>query len=137
MIERPAAYQVSYGVVEGRAARGAKRVIVRVDGAIARKLRLTAREFRLEVDLPPREVRVRVETVDAAGRRAGRTVRNVFGLPRAARPHVRFDPIPRCSGTFAASPAASVARPRRTWRISVRARAPRGTHARRFPRLRR
>jgi beta-lactamase class A len=90
VIERPAAYQVSYGVVEGRAAAGAKRVIVRVDGSIARKLRLTGREFRLEVDLPPREVTVRVETVDAAGRRPARTVRNVFGLPRAARPHVRL-----------------------------------------------
>src|SRR4029079_19767079 len=71
VVERPAAYQVSYGVVEGRAARGAKRVIVRVDGSIARKLRLTGREFRLELDLPPREVSVRVETVDAPGRRGG------------------------------------------------------------------
>lgn len=90
VIERPAAYQVSYGVVEGQAAPGARRMIVRVDGAITRKLRLSGRQFRLELDLPPREVRVRVETVDAAGRRAGRTVRNVFGLPRAARPHVRL-----------------------------------------------
>ena len=90
MVERPAAYQVSYGVVEGRAAPGARRVVVRIDGKVARKLRLTGREFRLEVDLPPREVRVRVETVDAAGRRAGRTVANVFGLPRAARPRVRL-----------------------------------------------
>jgi beta-lactamase class A len=89
VIERPAAYQVSYGVVEGRAAPGARRVVVRVDGRVAGALRLTRRAFRLEVELPPREVRVRVETVDAAGRRAGRTVRNVFGLPRAARPRVR------------------------------------------------
>jgi len=89
VIERPAAYQVSYGIVEGQAARGAKSVIVRVDGAIARKLRLAGRRFRLEVDLPQREVSVRVETVDGAGRRAGRTVRNVFGLPRGARPRVR------------------------------------------------
>lgn len=96
VIERPAAYQVSYGVVEGHAAQGARRVIVRVDGTIARKLRLTGRDFRLELDLPAREVSVRVETVDAAGRRAGRTVRNVFGLPRAARPRVRLlrlDPV--------------------------------------------
>src|SRR5689334_5630912 len=82
----PAAYQVSYGVVEGHAAPGARRVVVRVDGRIARTLRLGGRDFRLELDLPAREVSVRVETVDAAGRRAGRTVRNVFGLPRAARP---------------------------------------------------
>jgi hypothetical protein len=89
VIERPAAYQVSYGIVEGRAARGAERVIVRVDGKVARELSLTRRAFRVDVDLPPREVRVRVETVDAAGRRAGRTVANVFGLPHSARPRVR------------------------------------------------
>ncbi len=90
VIERPSAFQVSYGVVEGRAAPGAQRVVVRIDGKIARKLRLTRRAFRLEVDLPPREVRIRVETVDAAGRRSGHTVANVFGLPRAARPRVRL-----------------------------------------------
>jgi len=95
VIERPAAYQVSYGVVEGRAAPGARRVIVRIDGRIARSLRLTRRAFRLDVPLPPRDVRVRVETVDAKGRRAGRTVANVFGLPHAARPRerlLRLDP---------------------------------------------
>jgi beta-lactamase class A len=86
VVERPAANQVSYGVVEGRAAPGARRVVVSIDGKVARSLRLTGSAFRLEVDLPPREVRVRVETVDAEGRRAGRTVANVFGLPRAARP---------------------------------------------------
>ena len=89
-IERPAADQVSYGIVEGRAAPGARRVIVRIDGRIVRKLRLSQREFRLEVDLPAREVRVRVETVDSLGRRAGRTVANVFGLPRSARPGIRL-----------------------------------------------
>ncbi|MCZ7589985.1 MAG: class A beta-lactamase-related serine hydrolase [Gaiella sp.] len=90
VIERPAAYEVSYGIVAGRAARGAERVIVRIDGKVARKLRLTQRVFRLDVDLPPREVEVRVETVDAAGRRAGRTVAHVFGLPRSARPRLRL-----------------------------------------------
>ena len=94
-IERPAAHEVSYGVVEGRAGVGARRVIVRIDGRVARRLRLTRRAFRLEVDLPPREVTVRVETVDASGRRSSRGVANVFGLPRAARPRLRllhFDP---------------------------------------------
>ena len=83
-IERPAAHEVSYGVVEGRAGVGARRVIVRIDGRVARRLRLTRRAFRLEVDLPPREVTVRVETVDASGWRSSRGVANVFGLPRAA-----------------------------------------------------
>jgi len=90
VIERPARDQVSYGVIEGRAARGARRVIVRIDGKVARSLRLTQRAFRFEVDLPPRDVRVRVETVDGAGRRAGRTVTDVFGLPRSARPRLRL-----------------------------------------------
>jgi hypothetical protein len=88
-IERPAPFQASYGVVEGRAAPGAERVVVRVDGRIVAKLRLHGRSFTVDVDLPPREVRVRVETVDARGRRAGRTVPHVLGLPRAARPRIR------------------------------------------------
>ncbi len=62
---------------------------MRIDGKVVRELRLSQPEFRLEVDLPDREVRVRVETVDASGRRAGRTVANVFGLPRSARPRIR------------------------------------------------
>jgi hypothetical protein len=88
-IERPAPYQASYGLVEGRAASGAQRLVVRVDGRIVAKLRLHGRSFTVDVDLPPREVRVRVETVDARGRRAGRTVPHVLGLPRSARPRLR------------------------------------------------
>ncbi len=83
------AYQVSYGLVEGRAAPGSRRVVVRVDGRIVRELRLRGTTFSVDVPLPPRDTRVRVETIDASGRRAGRTVPHVFGLPRAARPRVR------------------------------------------------
>lgn len=86
VIERPAAYEASYGVVQGRAARGARRVVVRVDGKVVRDAVLRGRSFSVEVPLPPREVRVRVETVDSRGRRAGRTVLHVMGLPQAARP---------------------------------------------------
>ena len=89
VVERPAAHQVSYGLVEGRAARGAQRVIIRIDGRIVRRLRLREARFSVDVPLPSRDVSVRVETVDARGRRAGRTVRHVFGLPRSARPRVR------------------------------------------------
>ena len=94
-IERPAPYQVSYGIVQGTASRGARRVIVRVDGELVRDVPLRQRSFTLDVPLPGREVRVRVETVDARGRHAGRTVRHVLGLPRAARPRerpLRLDP---------------------------------------------
>jgi hypothetical protein len=89
VVERPAAYQVSYGAVEGVAAPGTKRVVVRVDGKIVRDVALRGRSFSLGVPLPPREVRIRVETVDGDGRRAGRTVLHVLGLPPAARPVVR------------------------------------------------
>ncbi len=64
-------------------------MLVRVDGRVVAKRRLEGREFTLDVDLPPREVSVRVETVDVRGRRAGSTVRPVLGLPRAARPRMR------------------------------------------------
>jgi hypothetical protein len=86
LVERPAAYEASYGVVHGRAARGARRVVVRVDGKVVRDVALRGRSFSVDVPLPPREVRVRVETIDARGRRAGRTVLHVLGLPPAARP---------------------------------------------------
>jgi beta-lactamase class A len=86
VIERPAAYEVSYGVVQGIAAHGARRVVVRVDGKVVRDAALRGRSFSVDVPLPPREVRVRVETLDARGRRAGRTVLHVLGLPQAARP---------------------------------------------------
>jgi len=89
VVERPAAYQVSYGAVEGVAEPGTTRVVVRVDGTIVRDVPLRGRSFSLGVALPPREVRVRVETVDGAGHRAGRTVLHVLGLPPAARPVVR------------------------------------------------
>jgi hypothetical protein len=89
VIERPAPFQASYGLVSGRAAPGATRVVVKVDGRIAGKRTLAGRSFTLDVALPLREVSVRVETVDRRGRRAGRTVRHVLGLPRAARPRLR------------------------------------------------
>jgi hypothetical protein len=90
VVERPAAYQVSYGLVQGSVAPGTRRVVIRVDGRIVRALRLRgATTFSVDVPLPPRDTRVRVETIDRSGRRAGRTVDHVFGLPRAARPRVR------------------------------------------------
>jgi beta-lactamase class A len=94
-IERPAPYEVSYGIVQGVAARGTRRVVVRVDGRIVRKAVLRGRAFRLDVPLPTREVRLRVETIDADGHHAASTVPHVLGLPRAARPverPLRLDP---------------------------------------------
>jgi Beta-lactamase enzyme family len=76
-------------MVEGRVAPGTTRVVVRVDGRVVGVVRPRGRTFAADVDLPPREVALRVETVDATGRRAGRTVRHVLGLPRSARPRIR------------------------------------------------
>ena len=81
VIERPAPYQVSYGIVQGRAASGMRRVIVRVDGAVVRDLPIAGRRFVVDVPLPSREVQLGVETVGENGRRSGATVAHVFGLP--------------------------------------------------------
>jgi len=116
VIERPAPYQVSYGIVEGRAASGMRRVIVRVDGAVVRDLPIAGRRFVVDVPLPSREVQLGVETVGENGLRSGATVAHVFGLPRGARPHVRLlqlDPalqreVRRLAGTFPGSAAAYV-----------------------------
>jgi hypothetical protein len=80
---------VSYGLVQGLAAPGARRVVVRIDGQVVATASLKGRRFAIDVQLPPRELRLRVDTVDARGRRASRTVSHVFGLPRAARPRIR------------------------------------------------
>lgn len=88
-IERPAPHQVSYGIVEGRVAPGTRRVILKVDGRVVGAVSVRGGVFRADVDLPSRELTLRVETVDARGRRSGRSVRSVFGLPRAARPRLR------------------------------------------------
>jgi hypothetical protein len=89
-IERPASYQASYGIVEGRVAAGTKRVVVRVDGRVVAVLRPMGTRFTADIELTPRELTLRVESVDARGRRAGRTVRHVLGLPRGARPRIRL-----------------------------------------------
>ena len=72
----------------GRARRDARRSCASTAGSSASAASPAVRS-PLDVSLPPREVTIRVETVDARGRRAGRTVRNVLGLPRAARPRLR------------------------------------------------
>jgi Beta-lactamase enzyme family len=79
-------------MVEGSVAPGTARVIVRVDGRVAGVVRPRGRAFTADLELPPGELTVRVESIDAAGRRAGRTVRHVLGLPRSARPRIR---VPR------------------------------------------
>ena len=88
-IAQPAAYELSYGDVVGRAAPGTTRVIVRVAGRTAADLPLRQRRFQLRVDLPAHETSVRVITVNGAGRRSAATVPHVFGVPRVAAPRWR------------------------------------------------
>ena len=85
----PAAHEVSYGLVRGTASRGARRVVVRVDGRIVARQKLTARRFVVDLDLPFGQHMIAVDNFDARGRSARRTVADVYGLPRAARPRER------------------------------------------------
>jgi len=92
---------VSYGVVSGRAAPGARRVVVSVNGRVAgaRPLRAGSsrgRRFWLRVVLPMADASVRVTTLSGDGSSSSRVVRDVFGLPEAAQPKVvraREDPV--------------------------------------------
>lgn len=82
----PAPRQVSFGRVSGRVSPGTTRVVLEVNGTVRARKAPTRGRFRFHVDLPPRDSRLRVVAVDALGQRRGRTVRNVYGLPRGARP---------------------------------------------------
>ena len=87
-IEQPAPRQVSYGVITGRAARGTRKVVVSANGRILAAKPLRGRRFSVRVALPVGDVRVRVTTIASGGRRSSRLVRDVYGLPAAARPRV-------------------------------------------------
>jgi beta-lactamase class A len=87
-IEQPAPRQVSYGLVTGRAALGTRTVVVSANGHTLVSKPLRGRRFSLRVALPVGDVRVRVTTIAAGGRRSSRLVRNVYGLPTATRPRV-------------------------------------------------
>lgn len=89
VIERPAANEVSYGVVSGVAAPGVRRLVIRVDGRVLRTVELRRRSFTVRVQAPTGERTVRVETLTGRGARSSRVVRNVFFLPTAAAPRLR------------------------------------------------
>ena len=86
-IEQPAPYQVSYGLVTGRAARGTTRIVVSANGKTLLTRPLHQRRFSLRVALPMGDDTVRVTTL-AHGRRSSASVHDVFGLPRGSRPRV-------------------------------------------------
>jgi beta-lactamase class A len=66
--------------------RGTARVIVSIGGKRVVETTSAAGHFAVTVDLPRRDVRVRVTAIGADGRRASSTVGPVFGLPLSASP---------------------------------------------------
>jgi Beta-lactamase enzyme family len=94
-IEQPAPYQVSYGLVTGRAAAGTRRIVVAANGRVLASKPLRGRRFSLRVDLPEGDATVRVTSLGAGKRRSTSVVGNVYVLPATARPRVvrgREDP---------------------------------------------
>ena len=88
-ITQPAPHQVSYGLVRGRAAAGTRWVVVSANGRALATKPLRKRAFSLRVPLPTGDVRVRVTTAAADGRKSTRVVRDVLGLPAASEPRFR------------------------------------------------
>ena len=92
----PAPREVSFGLVAGTAPPGTRRLIVRVGERVLGDKPFRGRHFSLHVDLPQREVTVRVTAVTADGRRSSATVGRVRGLPLGAAPVARApseDPV--------------------------------------------
>ena len=87
-IVQPAAFQASFGLVTGSVGPGTVRIRVRVGSRLAVDRPLRGRRFSLHVDLPPRDVAVRVTAVGRDGGRRTSVVGPVFGLPRAAEPRL-------------------------------------------------
>ena len=95
-IVSPAPREVSFGRVEGRAAPGTRRILLRVDGHLVATKDVVRRRFVLIVSLPHRDVTLRVTAIGAGGRRSSTLVGPVFGLPREAAPY--DGPIPPLRG---------------------------------------
>jgi hypothetical protein len=85
VVVTPAPYEVSFGHVIGRVGTGTERVVVSVGGQVLADKPVGGRRFDLTVDVPQRDVALRV-TAMGGGRRATTVVAPVFGLPRAAMP---------------------------------------------------
>ncbi len=88
VIEQPAAHQVSYGLVTGRAARGTRRILISANGRRLASKPLRGSRFSLKVALPVGDATVRVTTIARTGRRSSAHVHDVFGLPPGAQPRI-------------------------------------------------
>jgi Beta-lactamase enzyme family len=95
-IVAPGTREVSFGTVSGRVDSRTARIIVKVDDEVVAELEPSPETssggfphripFRVQVDLPPRNVTLRVVAIDGAGNRTASSVAPVYGLPAAARP---------------------------------------------------
>ena len=82
----PAPDEISFGRIAGHVARGTRTIRVSIGGRVLAEKQVGGRRFDFTVELPSRDVTVRVIAVDAQGRRSATVVGPVFGLPRAAKP---------------------------------------------------
>ena len=91
-IVSPAPREASFGQVSGRVFAGTTRVRVLLDGVVVRSRAVSgATAFSFSLNLPARDVRIRVVAQDASAARARRAVGPVYGLRVAGRPF----PTPR------------------------------------------
>jgi beta-lactamase class A len=98
VVTAPAAREISFGRIAGLMPPGAHQVTVSAGGRVLAVRQVRGRSFDFVVDLPRREVTVRVS---AGGRAAA--VPHVLGLPRAATPRtVRARPSPTLAARLAA-----------------------------------
>jgi Beta-lactamase enzyme family len=85
-IVAPGPRQISFGRVQGTVGPGVTRVLVTVNGVVRGSRVPNRGRYRFVLDLPPRDVRIRVIAENAAGQRSFRVVGPVYGLPRRGRP---------------------------------------------------
>jgi beta-lactamase family protein len=96
VVDAPAAYQLSYGVVAGTAAPGTRRVLVRVGKRVVADRPVRQRHFELRVPLPAAERSVTVVTVRTDGRRSSTRIDHVLGAAATAEPRLHgghVDPV--------------------------------------------
>ena len=95
-IVAPAPFEVSFGLVAGRAPLGTRRVIVRIGERILADRPLRGTSFSLRVPMPATAFPLRVTAVDGRGRRSSSEVTPVYGLPPGSEPRLaapRLDPV--------------------------------------------
>jgi beta-lactamase class A len=87
VVSAPAAREVSFGRIAGLLPAGSHRVAVSVGDRMLAVRHVRGRSFDFVVDLPRREVTVRVTALGDGRGPSSASVEHVLGLPRAARPH--------------------------------------------------